>query len=310
MKIAILGPGSLGSVFGGLMTEAGFNVHLVGRRSDHLEVVRHRGLTLVEDSRERTIKVEVATDYNEVGPVDLIIVLVKSASTREAVQAAGPLIGDETLAISLQNGLGNEEILALHLGEGRVLSGKTYVGGVITEPGRVLVGRKGKLTHVGELSGGITERVQRIGDLFNRAGFKTMVCSEMLPVIWHKLLINISTGAITAITGLTYGELVQVPEAVRCGIEAVAEAMAVARAAGVELEIRDPEEAFKAAVEGLPYDFKTSMLQDVTRGIRTEIDFINGAVVRLGEELGIDTPVNRTLVAGVKGIEYGLSSNG
>ncbi|MGD8353372.1 MAG: ketopantoate reductase family protein [Pseudomonadota bacterium] len=305
MKICILGPGSLGSAFGGIMTEAGLDVYLVGPRTDHLDVMRHKGLTLLEGASERTVKVKVASDCSEVGPVDLIVVLVKSAYTREAIQDAEPLLGEETLAISLQNGLGNEELLAAFLGEGSVLSGKTYVGGVITEPGRVLVARKGKLTQIGELAGGITERAKRIGDLFNRGGFQTTVCPEMLPVIWHKLLINVSTGAITAITGLTYGELVLVPEAVRCGIEAVAEAMAVARAAGVDLKTRDPEEVLRAAVEGLPYDFKTSMLQDVSRGVKTEIDFINGAVVRLGEELGVETPVNRTLVAGIRGIELG-----
>ena len=292
MKICILGPGSLGSVFGGIMTEAGLDVHLVGPRTDHLDVMRHRGLTLVEGGSERTVKVKVSTGCEEVGAVDLVIVLVKSSFTGQAIQSAEPLIGEETLAISLQNGLGNEEVLAAHLGRDRVLSGKTYVGGVITE--------------LGELEGGITDRARRIGDLFASSGFETEVCAEMLPVIWHKLLINISTGAITAITGLTYGEILQVPEAVQCGIEAAAEAMAVARAAGVKLRIRHPEEAFKAALTGLPMDFKTSMLQDVTRGVKTEIDFINGAVVRLGRQHGVPTPVNDTLVAAIKGIEFTL----
>lgn len=304
MKICILGPGSLGSVFGGIMTEAGLDVHLVGPRTDHLDVMRHRGLTLVEGGSERTVKVKVSTGCEEVGAVDLVIVLVKSSFTGQAIQAAEPLIGEETLAISLQNGLGNEEVLAAHLGRDRVLSGKTYVGGVITEPGSVHVSRKGKITQLGELEGGITDRARRIGDLFASSGFETEVCAEMLPVIWHKLLINISTGAITAITGLTYGEILQVPEAVQCGIEAAAEAMAVARAAGVKLRIRHPEEAFKAALTGLPMDFKTSMLQDVTRGVKTEIDFINGAVVRLGRQHGVPTPVNDTLVAAIKGIEF------
>ena len=306
MKIAILGSGSLGSVFGGVLTQAGFDVTMVNPKNDHIQAMMDSGLTMVEGETQIQAKVRVAVDPADVDPVDLIIVLVKSTRTLEAIRTAEPLIGEATVAMSLQNGLGNEEILSTHLGEDRVLSGKTYVGGVIIEPGRVLVGRKGKLTQVGELKGGITERAKRIGDLFNRAGFETMVCPEMLPVIWNKLLINVSTGAVTAITGLTYGELVQVPEAVRCGIEAVAEAMAVARAAGVDLEIREPEEAFKAAVKGLPHDFKTSMLQDVIRGVKTEIDFINGAVVRLGEDLGVETPVNRTLVAGIKGIEYSL----
>jgi len=306
MKICILGPGSLGSAFGGVMSEAGFDVHLVGPRTDHLDIMRQSGLTLVEDTGERTVQVKVATDCREVGLVDLVIVLVKSTHTREAIEAAEPLLGEETAVLSLQNGLGNEEILAEYLGEGRVLSGKTYVGGVLLSPGKVLIGRKGKLTQVGELGGGLTDRAKLISEMFNRAGLETSTSSDMRPLIWHKLLINVSTGAITGITGLTYGELLQVPEAVRCGIEAVAEAMAVARAAGVGLSVEDPAVIFSSAVEGLTFDFKTSMLQDVTRGVKTEIDFINGAVVRLGRQYGVPTPVNLALVAGIKGIEFGL----
>ncbi len=306
MKICILGPGSLGSAFGGVLTEAGFDVHMVGPRTEHLDAMRRLGLTIIEGSGERTVKVKVATDCGEVGPVDLIIMLVKSSYTRDAMEGASPLINEETVAISLQNGLGNEEILAEYIGEERVLSGKTYVGGQITAPGSVLIGRKGKLTQVGELEGGITERARRIGDLFNRAGLETTVCPDMRPLIWYKLLVNVSTGAISGITGLPYGELVQVKEAVDCGTAAVKEAMAVARAAGIQLSVKDPKDIFSSAVEGLPFDFKASILQDVERGVRTEIDFINGAVVRLGRQYGVPTPVNEALVAGIKGIEFGL----
>jgi len=306
MKICILGPGSLGSTFGGLLTEGGFDVSMVGPETEHLDAMRRHGLTIIEGSEERTVKVKVATDCREVGPVDLVIVLVKSSYTRDAMEGASPLIGEGTLAISLQNGLGNEEIIAEHLGKERVLSGKTYVGGQIIAPGRVLVGRKGKLTEVGEMEGGITERANLIGDLFNRAGFQTRVSPQMRPLIWHKLLVNVSTGAISGITGLPYGKLIQVKEAVDCGITAVAEAMAVARAAGIELSVKDPGEIFNTAVEGLPFDFKASILQDVERGVRTEIDFINGAVVRIGRQYGIPTPVNQALVAGIKGIEFGM----
>ena len=159
---------------------------------------------------------------------------------------------------------------------------------------------------MGELEGGITERARHIGDLFTRAGLETTVSPEMRTLIWHKLLVNVSTGAISGITGLPYGKLVQVPEAVDCGIAAVKEAMAVARAAGIALSIKDPGEIFNTAVEGLPFDFKASILQDVERGVRTEIDFINGAVVRIGRKHGIPTPVNQALVAGIKGIEFDL----
>jgi 2-dehydropantoate 2-reductase len=306
MKICILGAGSLGSTFSGLLTEGGLDVCLLARRlSPHVETVKRQGLTLVEGPEERTVKVRVATDSREIGPVDLIVVLVKSYSTREAMDSAVPLIGEETLALSLQNGLGHEEILAEYVGRGRVLGGKTYVGGMVTSPGRVVIGRKGRPTYIGEWDGKSTKRVNRISDLMSRAGMDTPVSSDIRSVIWKKLLINVSTGAITGITRLPYGNLMQVKEAVDCAIAAVAEAIAVGRADGVDLT-DDPRAVLKFAVEGLPSDFKTSMLQDIEKGSRTEIDFINGAVVRLGEKFGIPTPVNRTFVAGIKGIEFGI----
>ena len=307
MKIGILGAGSLGSTFGGLLTEAGSDVWLIGRpQSDHLHTMKRKGLTLVEGSTERCVPVKVAKDCREVGPVDLLIVLVKSYATREAIEGAGVLIGDETTALSLQNGLGNEEILIERLGEKRVLGGKTYVGGVVISPGRVLIGTKGKPTYIGEWDGAGTDRVVRIVNLLTRAGLETRISPDIRTVIWSKLLINVATGAISGIARLPYGKLNQIKEAVECGAAAVAEAIAVAHANGVDLTGVVPHEIWNKATEGLPFDFKTSMLQDIEKGSRTEIDFINGAVVRFGERVGVPTPVNRTLVAGIKGIEFSL----
>ncbi|MDJ0784019.1 MAG: ketopantoate reductase family protein [Desulfosarcinaceae bacterium] len=306
MKIAIVGCGALGSTFGGILTEAGADVLMVNPKTDHIDAVLRNGLKITEEGVERTVRVNLITDCTDADPVDLIIVLVKSNFTRAAIEGARPLIGQQTLAISCQNGLGNEEVLAEYLGADRVLSGKTYVGGVMTAPGQILVGRKEKLTVVGEMDGQITERLQAIRNLFNGAGFQTEVSANIRSLIWSKLLINVSTGAVTGLTRLTYGNLLQVPEAVACCTAAVAEALEVARRAGVELTVDDPQEILDKAVEGLPFDFKTSMLQDIERGAMTEIDFINGAVVRLGDQYGVPTPVNRTLVAGIKGVEHRL----
>jgi 2-dehydropantoate 2-reductase len=307
MKICILGAGSLGSAIGGALTAGGLDVWLMGRPgSAHIEAMRQKGLTLIEGGVERTVEVRVATDGREVGPVDLLIVLVKSRCTAEAIQGAGPLIGERTIVLSLQNGLGNEEILIERLGKERVLGGRTYAGGNLAAPGRVIVGVKGKKTLIGEWDGTSTERVTGIAALLNRAGLETQVSPDIRAVIWNKFLVNVSTGAICGITGLPYGQLNQVKEAVDCAAAAVAEAIAVARAEGVALSMTDPREAWNRAVEGLPFGFKTSMRQDIEKGEKTEIDFINGAVVRLGEKWGVPTPVNKTLVAAIKGIEFGL----
>jgi 2-dehydropantoate 2-reductase len=306
MRICILGAGSLGCAIGGVLTEAGSDVTLVNRSATQVDAMNRKGLRLREGASERTVKVKAALDCRGMGPVDLIIVLVKSFHTREAMQAAAPLIGEDTAILSLQNGLGHEDILAEIARRDRILAGKTYAGGMMLGPGHVMIGIKGKRTFIGELDGTISERVRSVAAEFNRAGLSTTVSTNIMGVIWDKLLVNVATGALSGITRLPYGRLYRVPEVVDCALAAVAEAIAVARASGVKLSLNEPREAWLKAAEGLSPEFKASMLQSLEKGSRTEIDFINGSVVRWGEKCGVPTPVNRALVAGIKGIEYGM----
>jgi len=164
MKICVLGSGALGSTFGGLLTEAGFEVYLIARWEEHVHAMNTEGLKIVEGSSERVVKVRATTDCAEAGPADLVIFLVKSFDTKEAIEKAQALIGPQTMVLSFQNGLGNEEILAEVVGPERVIGGKTYVGGVLVGPGHVIAGTKGKYTHIGELDGTTTERVSAIAD--------------------------------------------------------------------------------------------------------------------------------------------------
>ena len=310
MKICVLGAGALGCAIGGVLTEAGHEVWLVNRNAAQVEAMQRRGLILRDGGGDRSVQVHAATTAQGVnldtGAVALVIVLVKSFDTRQAMQDAVSLVGPDTLVLSLQNGLGHEDILAEIVGRERVLAGKTYAGGTQMGVGHVLVGTRGKDTHIGELDGRITERVQRIADTFNRAGLDTSVSDNIMGTIWDKLLINVATGALTGITRLTYGELYRQPELEACGVAAVAEAMAVARASGIRLSITEPRQAWLKAGAGLPDEFKTSMLQSLEKGSVTEIDFVNGSVVRWGGKCGVPTPVNQTLVACIKGIELGL----
>jgi len=303
MKICILGSGALGSTIGGVLTEGGLEVYLIDPWTEHVNAMNRQGLILREDSSERAVKVRAATDCQGIGPADLILVLVKSYHTREAIKNAGPMIGDQTVVLSFQNGLGNEDILAEVVGKERVIGGRTFAGGVLLSPGHVITGRKGKQTYIGELNGRVTERVNKIAEQFNQTGLETIISSNIIGIMWDKLLINVATGALSGMTRLPYGELYKVKEVMDCAVEAVSEAIAVAKAMGVELTITDPKKIWLKAAENLPPDFKASMLQDIEKGSRTEIDSINGSVVRLGEKHGIPTPVNRVLVAGIKGIE-------
>jgi 2-dehydropantoate 2-reductase len=306
MRICFLGSGALGSAIGGALSEAGCDVHLVDAWKEHVDAMNRDGLKLRENGVDRIVRVKAATDAHDVGIADLVIVLVKSYHTREAVECARSIVGAKTVVMSLQNGLGHEDIIAEAVGRERAIAGKTYLGGVLLAPGHVIAGLEGKETIIGELDGRITERVRRIADTFNGAGLETIVSDNIVGTMWDKLLINVATGALAGITRLTYGDLYAVPEVRACALAAIAEAMAVAKASAAKLSMHDPEEAWVKASAGLPAEFKTSMLQSLEKGQPTEIDFINGAVVRGGEKCGVPTPVNRALVACVKGIEHGL----
>jgi 2-dehydropantoate 2-reductase len=306
MKICMLGSGALGSALGGVLTEGGNDVWLIDAWAEHVDAMNRQGLTLRDGGVDRTVKVKARAAADAIGPADLIVVLVKSYHTREAIEKAGAIIGPDTAVMSLQNGLGHEEILVDVVGKGRVLAGKTYAGGVLLGPGHVIAGTRGKHTHIGELDGRITERSKTIADTFTRAGLPTEVSTNIMGTMWDKLLINVATGALSGITRLPYGDLYSVPELRDCALAAVAEGIAVAKTLGVQLTSDRPEDAWSLAAEGLPKEFKTSMLQSIEKGAPTEIDFINGSVVRWGERAKVPTPVNRALVACVKGIELSM----
>ncbi|MFD0669303.1 ketopantoate reductase family protein [Ramlibacter sp. MAHUQ-53] len=307
MRIAVLGAGALGCAIGATLAEAGHEVALINRNRPHVDAINAGGLQVRSADGERTVRARAATSAAGLGPQDLVIVLVKSFHTREAMAAARELVGADTVVMSLQNGLGHEDILSEVVGRDHVVAGKTYVGGVMRGPGSIIAGVQGKRTLIGELDGRLTPRVRAIGEAFNAAGLATTVSDNIVGVIWDKLLVNVATGALSGITRLTYGPLYQLPGIEATAIAAVQEAIDVARACGVGLSTADARAPWIQAAEGLPADFKTSMLQSLEKGSVTEIDFINGAVVRWGERCGVPTPVNRTLVACIQGIERAMA---
>jgi 2-dehydropantoate 2-reductase len=307
LKIAILGAGALGCAIGATLTEGGHETWLIDRSTAHVEAMRMHGLRVDDTHGSRQVAVRATTQPDEVGAAEVVIVLVKSFHTDAAIRGASALVGPETVVLSLQNGLGHEDILADAVGRERVLAGKTYVGGVLRGAGHIESGVAGKHTIIGELDGRVTERVQRIADAFNRAGLGTQVSDNIVGTMWDKLLVNVATGALTGITSLTYGQLYDEPLLKATALAAIAEAIAAAQAAGVRLSMTEPAQAWTLAAEGLPAAFKTSMLQSLEKGSVTEIDFINGSVVRWGARHGVPTPVNATLVACIKGVERAMA---
>jgi 2-dehydropantoate 2-reductase len=305
MKICVLGAGSLGSAIGGTLALSGNEVHLVAR-AKHAAAMNENGLVLVSPEGEEQIATVQGHETAEgIGTCDLVIVLCKAMDTANVVTEAGvsELVGPETVVLSLQNGMGAEDILADAFGADHVLGGKTYVGGMLLEPGRVRASVEGKHTVIGELDGSVTERAQRIADTFEGAGLKCEASDNVMGVIWDKLLVNVSTGALCATTGLAYGPLYDEPLIREVALMAVQEGIDVAHKLGVKLKSDDPEYSWELAREGLGADFKPSLLQSLEKGRKTEVDVIAGAVVREGRKVGIPTPVNQTLVAVVHGIE-------
>ena len=310
MKIAVLGAGALGCAMGSCLSESGHEVWLINRREDHVETMNTLGLCVQVNGADRYTPVKAALHAShvaaQIGTVDLLLVLVKSFHTREAITSSTSIVGPDTVVLSLQNGLGHEDVLAEVVGRDKVVAGKTYAGGVMLGPGRIIRGTEGKETYIGELEGRMTDRVQRVAAAFNAAGLITHISDNIMGTIWEKLLVNVATGALSGITRLAYGDLYQVPEVKACALAAVQEAMDVARACGIGLSVNDPEQPWIKAAAGLPPEFKASMLQSLEKGSVTEVDYVNGSVVRWGQKCGVPTPVNSTLVACLKGIERGL----
>lgn len=302
MKICVLGAGSLGSTIGGALAQTGNEVHFVGREA-HMKAINDHGLTMVTPTGEEVAHPIGHTTPDGIGPCDLVIVLCKAFDTAKTMEEGKELIGSDTAVMSLQNGLGAEDVLSGIVGADHVIGGKTYIGGMLLEPGRVQATIPGKDTLIGELDGSITPRVEAIGKAFEEAGMHCIVSDNIMGVIWDKLLVNVATGAVCGITRLPYGDMYQEEKLTAVAAAAVQEGIEVARAAGVVLSSEDPQYSLDLAREGLPDSFKPSMLQSLEKNRPTEIGVINGAVVAQGKKYGVPTPVNETLVACVTGIE-------
>ena len=305
MKTCILGAGSLGCAIGGTLALAGNEVHLV-TRAGNAAAIRERGLTLVSpEGAERVASLFAHETAEGIGACELVVVLCKAMDTAPAATGPGvsELVGTDTVVMSLQNGLGAEDILVDTFGAERVIGGKTYAGGMLLEPGRVRASIAGKHTVIGELDGTVTERAKRIAKTFGAAGLQCEASDNIMGVIWDKLLVNVSTGALCATTGLPYGDLYDEPLIREVALKAVQEGIDVAHALGVRITSADPEYSWELARAGLGADFKPSLLQSLEKGRKTEVDVIAGAVVREGRKADVPTPVNQTLVAVVHGIE-------
>lgn len=301
MKIAIIGAGAMGSLYGARLTQAGEDVWLLDTWQENINTIREKGITVISANGVEVIPVKATTAVDDIGESDLVIIFVKSHATHEAALEAAALLGPETMVLTLQNGLGNAEQIAAVVGPDRVVVGTTAMGATIVGPGRIMDGGKGA-THIGKFNGTASRRLYEIAAVFSRSGLYTAVDANVDALRWGKLAINAGLNAVTAITGLTNGQLIDFPETRELMSRAVAEAEAVAKARGITLPHANMQAQVVANAQATK-DSKSSMLQDVIKKRRTEIEAINGAIVREGVETGVDTPVNDVLTLLVKALE-------
>ena len=278
---------------------------LMSRRSTgRVWVVRTGGV-------DRIVRVKAAANAPRGVLADLVIVLVKSFDTRRGGDRRNRHWSDpKRPCCRFRTASGTRTFSPSLVGSRtRPSPGLSTVGGALRSPGHVIAGIEGARETIHRRGSEVADEVERIAATFEAAGLKFVVSRNIMGTMWDKLLVNVATGALSGITRLAYGELYAVPELEATAIAAVAEAMAVAKASGITLETTHPHEPGSRPPSGLPAEFKASMLQSLEKGSGTEVDFINGAVVREGAKSGVPTPVNTTLVACVKGIERaGLAS--
>lgn len=299
MKIAVLGAGAMGCLYGGLLATNDNEVWLIDIWKQHVDEINKGGLIIKDGDKKRVIKnVKATTNPNKIGVVDLILIFVKSTITDKALRSAKSIIGENTLVLTLQNGLGNIEKIQSVIGENNIIAGTTAHGSTLIEPGKIYHAGKG-LTIIGEIDGSSMRRTQSIKELFTLCEIKTVTTNNVLGVIWDKLLVNLGINAITALTELKNGQLLDFEEAEELLENAVNEGIRVSKAKKITLINENPVKHTKKVCR-LTANNKSSMLQDIINKRKTEIEMINGAIVREGKKYDIPTPVNLALTNLIK----------
>ncbi|MBR0648814.1 ketopantoate reductase family protein [Roseomonas terrae] len=293
MKVAVMGAGSIGCYFGGLLARSGVPVTLIGRRQ-HVDAVTERGLVLEMGGERHVVPMQATTDPVGVADAEVVLFCVKSGDTESVGREITPHLRPDAAVLSFQNGVDNPDRLRAVTG-GTVVPVAVYVATAMAGPGHVQ--HHGR----GELVMGPCPRDAEIAAHFEAAGIPTRVSANAIDALWAKLIVNCAYNALSALTQLPYARMIRTAEVEGVMKDIVAEAVAVADASGVSV----PQDIL-AAVLGLAAtmpDQRSSTAQDLARGKPTEIDFLNGFVVRRGATLGIPTPVNRVLHTLVKAAE-------
>lgn len=301
-KVAIVGCGAMGSVYAALMAAAGHDVYGITLWPDHAEAMEKNGLRVEGASGDRTVRVHGRTVTDGIGPCDLVIIATKAFDVEAAARAALPLLGPKTPVQTIQNGLGSAEKVAAIVGADRLAVG--VVGGFgasMRGPGHAHHNGM-EMIRFGAHAGLPRQLLQAGATIWEDAGFKVALFDDIGRMVWEKLIMNVAFSGTCCLTALTIGEVLASPEAWRVARGCAEEAVAVAAALGIRLDVGEPIEHVRKLGGKIPHA-RPSMLLDHMAARRSEIDAINGSIPRLGKPAGVATPVNEIVVSLVKARE-------
>ena len=294
MRIAVVGAGAMGSVYAGLLASAGNDVWAVDVDAAHIEAIRAGGLRVEGASGDRTARIGATTDAADVVEAELVVVATKAFDAEAAARSALPLVGEGTTVLTIQNGLGAADVVAEVVGAERLMVGVAGgFGASLVGPGHAH--HHGlELVRVGERAGPATERTERIAEVWRAAGFTVKTYDDVERLLWEKLICNACYAGVGGLLELTIGGVIDNPEAWSVARRCAQEALDVGRTCGVALEIDDC--AAYVRDYGVPIaDARPSLLLDLLAGKPTEVEWINGSVVRRGAALGVPAPANELI---------------
>ncbi|MEO1018608.1 MAG: 2-dehydropantoate 2-reductase [Pseudomonadota bacterium] len=300
MRILMIGAGAMGSSYGARLSAAGADVCLLDPWQVHVDTVNRDGLEVDGVFGHEVARVQAATAVTAAGTANIAFIFVNTNDTRSAAESAAAVLATDGFAVTMQNGIGNLETLQEVLGAERVLGGSSMSSAMMRGPGKAALTHLGP-TSIGEVDGSETARVREFAALLNKAGFETKIDTDITAKIWNKFVLNVAINALCATTGLRLGELARLPELNAMQDRVIEEIIAVTEAKGIT--IPDPDVRRTIKRHCWKKFSRPSMLQHIEAGKRTEIDALNGALVREGKNLGIATPYNEAVVALLKGRE-------
>ena len=305
MKIAVVGAGAMGSVYAGLLASAGNEVWAIDTWREHVDAIRDRGLRVEGASGDRTVRLEATTDTSDPGPCDLVIIATKADGVASAAASIKPLLHDDTLVLTIQNGLGAAERICRHLPPDNVLLGVAGgFGASIRAPGHAHHNGM-ELIRLGELGGGITERLERVGGVWRDAGFNVKCFDDINQLVWEKFVCNVTYSGSCTIFECTIAGVQGNEHAWQVASGCAAEAYAAGVAKGVHFSFDDPVAHVREFGRKIP-NSRPSMLQDYLARRPSEIDAINGMVPVVAREAGTAAPYNEVVTAIVKAKERAI----